>query len=578
MNKTININLAGLFFHIDEDAYQRLQRYLGAVRSSFSGTSGADEIMSDIESRIAELFLEKRANEQQVISITHVEEVINIMGQPEDYEVDEDIFNESSSKSRPFYNPRKNKQLFRDTQNGYIGGVSSGLGYFLGIDTVWVRVLWILTVFLTAGWMIPIYILLWIFVPDAVTTNQRLTMMGKEVNITNIEDNFKAGFEPVADGQTDASHRIVGQKGKRGTVRFFNFLGRFIMGILTAIVKIFGLVLFLVSTITLVALIISTITASAIDIDGYSLLNFVDLSIPAEYSTFWLILSIVLTVGIPLFLLAVLGLKLLVDNLRTLGSKVYLSLAAVWIVAVIALSIMVGRIAASQAIDATVQRTEKFSINPDKVFSLELTKSSANNRFSQNGRSFAFEFDEINGQKVVRYYGTKVAVGSTTDTVARVEILLKANGGSFEKAKKRAESIEFDYKLTDSSFVGSDYFILPGNTGLGNNQIEIMIYLPEGTTAKFNERFSERYRAYFNRDAFKLGNNIEYTYQIQDGKAVCLDCPIIEKVEEVEEVKKVKENAINDLEPKDTTSTQPVTIENDGEWQYSGDDGIEKNN
>ena len=84
MNKTINISLAGLFFHIDEDDYQRLQRYIAAVRKSFAGTSGADEIMSDIESRIAELFLEKRANEMQVIYITHVEEVIGIMGQPEE--------------------------------------------------------------------------------------------------------------------------------------------------------------------------------------------------------------------------------------------------------------------------------------------------------------------------------------------------------------------------------------------------------------------------------------------------------------------------------------------------------------
>jgi hypothetical protein len=97
MNKTININLAGLFFHIDEDAYQRLQRYIAAVRKSFAGTSGADEIMSDIESRIAELFLEKRANEMQVISITHVEEVIGIMGQPEDYEVDEEIFEKQTT-------------------------------------------------------------------------------------------------------------------------------------------------------------------------------------------------------------------------------------------------------------------------------------------------------------------------------------------------------------------------------------------------------------------------------------------------------------------------------------------------
>ena len=570
MNKTININLAGLFFHIDEDAFNRLQRYLAAVRNSFAGTTGADEIMSDIESRIAELFLEKRANEQQVISITHVEEVINIMGQPEDYEVDEDIFEESTSQSKRAYNSKKSKQLFRDTQNGYIGGVSSGLAYFLGIDTVWVRVLWVLCTFLTAGWAIPIYILLWIFVPDAVTTNQRLTMMGKEVNITNIEDNFKAGFEPVADGQTDAGHRIVGQKGKRGTVRFFSFLGRMIVGILKAIVKIFGLFLFLISTITLVALIISTITASAVNIDGYSLLTIFDWVVPAEFATFWLILAIILAAGIPLFLLAVLGLKLLVSNLRTLGSKVYIALAAVWIIAVIALSIMIGRIAASQAIDASVQKTEKFSIDKTKTFSLELNETDRRNNFNRNG--VGFEFEEVDGQSIVKYYDVKVGVGSTTDSVARVDILYKSKGASFEEAKNRAKLIQFDYKLTDSSFVAADYFVLPKSGSFGDHDVEVMIYLPEGTQAAFNERFGERYRSYISNDAFNLGNNIEYTYTIKDGKAVCLDCPIIEEKVDEEEDELIQEN--DSLSNNGEKNTVP---ENDGKWQYDGDDGVREN-
>ncbi|PRP66089.1 PspC domain-containing protein [Nonlabens agnitus] len=566
MNKTININLAGLFFHIDEDAYQRLQRYLAAVRSSFSGTTGADEIMSDIESRIAELFLEKRANEQQVISIGHVEAVIDIMGQPEDYEVDEDIFTESGSKAkRPNY-ATKGKQLFRDTQNGYVGGVSSGLGHYLGIDIVWVRVLWILITFLTAGWAIPIYILLWIFVPDAVTTNQRLTMMGKEVNISNIEDNFKAGFEPVADGQTDAGHRIVGQKGKRGTVKFFGFLGSLILGVLKAIVKIFGLLLFLTTTIALVALIVSTITASAIDIEGYSLLTIFDWVVPADFASFWLVLAIILVAGIPLFLLAVLGLKLLVSNLRTLGSKVYLALSAIWIIAVIALSIMIGRIIASQAIDASVQKTEKFAVDASQPFSLDLTRTDRINSFNRNG--VQFEFDEIDGQQYVKYYNVKVATGSTTDSVARVELLFKSKGASFEEAKERAKLIQFEYKLTDSSFVGSDYFMLPQNGGFGDHDVELMVYLPEGTTARFNERFGERYRSYINNDAFRLGNNIEYTYQIKDGKAVCLDCPIIEEPKEADEEAM---DTVNDSVPANSIP------ENDGDWQYDGNDGVSQN-
>ena len=94
MNKTVNINLGGMIFHIDENAYQKLQNYLNAVRRSFAGASGEDEIISDIESRIAELFSEKLQHDRQVVSNKEVDEVIEVMGQPEDYMVDEDIFEE----------------------------------------------------------------------------------------------------------------------------------------------------------------------------------------------------------------------------------------------------------------------------------------------------------------------------------------------------------------------------------------------------------------------------------------------------------------------------------------------------
>ncbi len=566
MNKTININLAGLFFHIDEDAYTRLQRYLAAVRKSFTGTAGADEIMSDIESRIAELFLEKRANEQQVISIIHVEEVIDIMGQPEDYEVDEDIF-EEGNKSKRSYTPRKNKQLFRDTRNGYVGGVSAGIAHFLGIDAIWVRVLWVFFTAITAGWALPIYIILWIFVPDAVTTNQRLTMMGKDVNISNIEENFKAGFEPVVDGQTDASHHIVGQKGKRSTVRFFSFLGRFIMGVFKAIVKLVGLLLFLVSTVTLAALVISTITASSINIDGYSLLSIFDLVIPSDYATTWLVLAIILAAGVPLFLLAVLGLKLLVSNLRTLGTRTYIALGAVWIAAVIILSILIGNIIASQAIDATVQQTEKFAVNSNKTFTFTLDDTNENIKFNRNGVGVAFE--DIDGVASIKYYDVRLAVGATTDSLARVEVTLKGKGSSFEEARANAALIDYNFKVTDSSFTAPDYFVIPEGSGLAFHDIEVMIYLPEGTTAIFNDRFGERYRSYISNDAFRLGNKIEYTYQIQDGKAICLDCPLVEEKRE----EKAESETVTD-----STATSPAIKENDGNWQYDGNDGVQQKN
>ena len=133
-----------MFFHIDEDAYKKLQHYLDAIKRSFTDKQGRDEIILDIEARIAELFSEKRADKSQVISMKDVDEVIAIMGQPEDYMVDEDIFeDEPEAASTKKAKKASIKRLYRDTENSYVGGVSSGLGHYLEIDAIWVRLLWV---------------------------------------------------------------------------------------------------------------------------------------------------------------------------------------------------------------------------------------------------------------------------------------------------------------------------------------------------------------------------------------------------------------------------------------------------
>ena len=96
MNKTVSINLAGIFFHIDEDAYQKLQNYFEAIKASLQNTKGASEIIADIEGRVAELFSERIKTSQQVVSHKEVDEMISVMGQPEDYKIDEEPFEEPS--------------------------------------------------------------------------------------------------------------------------------------------------------------------------------------------------------------------------------------------------------------------------------------------------------------------------------------------------------------------------------------------------------------------------------------------------------------------------------------------------
>ena len=93
MNKTININLGGIFFHIDELAYQKLKLYLDAIRRSLSDDpQGRDEILNDIELRIGELLSERIKNERQVINEADIDEITKIMGKPEDYLADEELF------------------------------------------------------------------------------------------------------------------------------------------------------------------------------------------------------------------------------------------------------------------------------------------------------------------------------------------------------------------------------------------------------------------------------------------------------------------------------------------------------
>src|SRR5690606_9046286 len=189
MNKTVNINLAGIFFHIDEDAYSKLQRYLEAIKRSFTDSQGRSEIISDIEARIAELFSERVKHDKQVIGNKEVDEVITIMGQPEDYLVDDEIFEDEPTQASK--KSSSSKKLFRDKDNSYIAGVASGLGHYLGIDAVWVRLIWILLALGSGGTFIFIYILFWVLVPEAVSTAEKLTMTGEPVNISNIEKKIK---------------------------------------------------------------------------------------------------------------------------------------------------------------------------------------------------------------------------------------------------------------------------------------------------------------------------------------------------------------------------------------------------
>src|SRR5688572_21955605 len=162
MNKTVNVNIGGMAFIIDEDAFNRLHQYLENLKRHFGSTEGGTEIIQDIEARIAELLSEKLAT-RTIISNRDVEEVIAEMGGPEEFGGTDEP---AAPKSANNFESEEPKRVYRHPDDQVLGGVCSGIAAYLGFDPLWLRLAFALAV-LFFGTGILIYIILWIVIPKA---------------------------------------------------------------------------------------------------------------------------------------------------------------------------------------------------------------------------------------------------------------------------------------------------------------------------------------------------------------------------------------------------------------------------
>ena len=185
----MTVNIGGRVYHIDDDAFEVLNDYLSRVKKELSKDEGGSEIYEDIENRIGELFNDRLRDNRQVITLSDVKEIIDVMGQPEDISGGRE--GEDRKKGGSSYH-----RMFRDPDNRIIGGVCSGLAAYWRVDPTIVRIIFvILSVFGMAG--VLIYLILWIILPEATTVAQKLEMRGEPVNLSNIGEFFRQEFENV---------------------------------------------------------------------------------------------------------------------------------------------------------------------------------------------------------------------------------------------------------------------------------------------------------------------------------------------------------------------------------------------
>ena len=197
MKKTLTVNLGGRVFHIDEDAYFLLDKYLADLKHCFRKEEGAEEILKDLEGRISEVFQEKLQAGGEVVTKDDVEQMMARMGWPEELSGEN-----AGQESRDTAGGPVPHRLYRDPDNKILGGVAGGFAAYFGWDATWVRVLMLLALVLPFV-RFPIalvYVVCWMFIPLARTAAEKLAMRGERVTVESIGRTVADGFERASDG------------------------------------------------------------------------------------------------------------------------------------------------------------------------------------------------------------------------------------------------------------------------------------------------------------------------------------------------------------------------------------------
>ena len=212
MKKTSIFNLGGNACYIDDDAAEVLRNYLDELRRHFGDNPSTDEVMNDIEMRLWEIFNEHKRYGMQVVSMREVEEAMAILGKVDDFGTIEGNTTENENKATEAsaqpdepangsgsqeYSEKDfiRKRLFRNPDDKVIGGVASGLAAYLDIQSVWARILFVLFFLFSGGIVLIIYLVLWIVIPQARTTAQRLEMQGIRPTAENIRQYVSQSIE-----------------------------------------------------------------------------------------------------------------------------------------------------------------------------------------------------------------------------------------------------------------------------------------------------------------------------------------------------------------------------------------------
>jgi phage shock protein PspC (stress-responsive transcriptional regulator) len=532
MNKTISINLSGMLFYLEENAYNRLFQYLNEIRQCFVGTDGGDEIVQDVEARIAELFA-KYIVSKQVILEREVEEVIGIMGEPE-------VYNDDEATTQKPTEEKENKEqggirrLYRDSDDAVLGGVCSGIAYYFGIDPVWLRLAFVIALFL-AGSGPLLYIILWIVIPKANSTAEKLQMRGEKVNIENIErrireeakifkERAQAFGEDASKGFRKAN--VHGRLGEfiqeisgivfNGFRRILLFMGRSI-GVIFILLG--GLLFFVMLSLMFSGGNIISIGNNA-QISNFSIQDFLSTFFISEDQRNIFLLGLMFVILSPILGLLTNGFRLLFHpNLRLRWMRTINGIILVigLICCIVSGSLLLREFSASGRIIENVKLSKisndtlNIAIQPGSEINLKRSlKMGLWNFYFNDGESY------INGR-------IQLNIDPTEESNFIITGEKNARGLDNKQAINQAAASNYYYRQKANTIYFNPYFKMKQNIWR-NQQVSMNVFIPQGKFVSFKNGTEQILNNLITKENYDNSELLNETFQMTTEGLQCVTC------------------------------------------------------
>lgn len=493
MKKTFSINIAGQIFHIDDDAYELLQQYLTSLKHHFENKEGGAEIIEDIESRISELLAERVSASKQVVVYLDVKEIIDQLGQP--FEIDDENNQQTEeAKNEEHKNSytKKQKRLYRDSDHKVIGGVCSGLGAYFNIDPVIIRIGFALA-FLIAGSSFWVYLILWIAIPEARTTAEKLEMTGDPVNVDNIEKKIKTEFEDLKkrfgtykDEAKDVVNNIKRNTPPKST---FDNLMSTIVEVLKHIGRafsiLFGVFFVFIGAVIAIALAVSMFPSSDsiyISFNGIQTLSIpqlLELVLNSSESLTLAIFGLATFIGLPMLMLIYSGVKL-IFNLKVQVKFLGLSVFLTWLFSAILLTIIGANVLIDMSKSDTISNSFELNQPINKTLYLQLSADTIPQPIvlDEECENFPIFMSEKIDQK--RFYGApELVFKQSVDSNYKVVVNRSARGKNLFIGHNRANAIQYTVRQNGDSLVLNPLYLWSIGEVWRGHSVQVVIYCPK---------------------------------------------------------------------------------------------------